>query len=496
MSILMQMSNINKSFGSNKVLENVNVTLHPGEVLALLGENGAGKSTLIKILGGIYAMDSGQISVEGKDVQINSIADSRKYGISIIHQELMLCSHISVAENIFMGNEIRNAAGIVSLKEQIAKAQAVIDEYGLDLDATAELRTLTIAQQQIVEIIRAISFGSRIIVMDEPTSSLSEKEVQILFRIIRTLTARNVGIIYISHRMEELFEISDHVEVLRDGLDVGVFDSKTVRQSELVAAMVGRELTQYYIKDNTPQDQVTLKVDHLSDGNMVKNVSFELRQGEILGVAGLVGAGRSETMECLFGITKRTGGTVTLNGKELVFANPAQAMKAGIGLVPEYRKNTGLFLQQDTQFNVTITILDRIFKRLRYARQDEIDIVDRMIKEVQIKVTGRDQIVGSLSGGNQQKVLIGKWLLSASKILILDEPTRGVDVKTKAEIYHLMNELSKKGLSIIMVSSEMPELINMSDRIVVFARGHTTGTLSRDEFDQERIMTLATTETK
>ncbi len=492
MSTLLEMKSINKSFGSNRVLENVNVAILAGEVLALLGENGAGKSTLIKILGGIYAKDSGQIYVNDKEVEINSIADARKYGISIIHQELMLCENISIAENIFMGNEICNTRGIVSLKKQIEKTQGILDEYSLDMKADTVLKNLTIAQQQMIEIIRAISFGSKIIVMDEPTSSLSKKEVQILFNMIRRLKKDGVGIIYISHRMDELFEISDKIEVLRDGRDVGTFATKEVERAKLVTTMVGRELTQYYIKDNHPKDEVMLEVTGLSDGNMVKSASLNLKKGEILGVSGLVGAGRSETMECIFGLTKRTSGCVVIDGREVEFRKPSEAMAYGIGFVSEDRKNTGLFLQQDVQFNTTITILEQLFNRLRHFKTKEQDIVDKMIEDVQIKVTGRSQIVGSLSGGNQQKVLIGKWLLSASKILILDEPTRGVDVKTKAEIYSLINELAKKGLSIIMVSSELPELINMSDRIVVFSRGYTTGVLERGEFTQENIMTLAT----
>ena len=321
MSTLLEMKSINKSFGSNRVLENVNVALLAGEVLALLGENGAGKSTLIKILGGIYAKDSGQIYVNDKEVEINSIADARKYGISIIHQELMLCENISIAENIFMGNEICNTRGIVSLKKQIEKTQGILDEYSLDMKADTVLKNLTIAQQQMIEIIRAISFGSKIIVMDEPTSSLSEKEVQILFNMIRRLKKDGVGIIYISHRMDELFEISDKIEVLRDGRDVGTFATKEVERAKLVTTMVGRELTQYYIKDNHPKDEVMLEVTGLSDGNMVKSASLNLKKGEILGVSGLVGAGRSETMECIFGLTKRTSGCVVIDGREVEFCS-------------------------------------------------------------------------------------------------------------------------------------------------------------------------------
>lgn len=491
MGTLLEMKNINKSFGSNKVLEHVNLQLNSGEVLALLGENGAGKSTLIKILGGIYEKDSGDIFVEGDEVKINGIADARKYGISIIHQELMLCKDISIAENIFMGNEI-SRKGIVSLKEQKERAQKIIDEYTLGLDAGMILKELTIAQQQMVEIIRAVSFGSKIIVMDEPTSSLSEKEVAVLFDMIKRLKSEQVGIIYISHRLDELFAVADRVEVLRDGCDVGIFDTKNATREELVGCMVGRELDKYYIKDNCPKEEVVMSVKNLSDGKAVKKADFNLRRGEILGFAGLVGAGRSETVECIFGLRKKVTGTMEIEEKEMEFYTPKQAMDFGIGLVPEDRKDKGLFLQQDVEFNTTITILGQIFRKLRHYKKKENAIVDKMIKDIQIKVTGRSQRAGDLSGGNQQKVLIGKWLLSAGKILILDEPTRGVDVKTKAEIYSLMNELAKGGLSIIMVSSEMPELINMSDRIVVFSGGYTTGILDREDFSQEKIMMLAT----
>ena len=303
--------------------------------------------------------------------EINNISDARTYGISIIHQELMLCSHISVAENIFMGNEICHKKGIVSLKMQKEKAQSIINQFELELDAGEILENLTIAQQQMVEIIRAISFGSKIIVMDEPTSSLSEKEVQILFQMIRMLKKQGVGIIYISHRLDELFEITDRIEVLRDGMDVGTFSTATVERSKLVNTMVGRELTRYYMKDNVPSSDVILKVENLSDGKMVKKVDFFVRRGEILGIAGLVGAGRSETMECIFGLTKRTGGQVWIEGNKVCFKSPTEAMKSGIGFVPEDRKNAGLFLQQDVRFNTTITILHQIFKLLRHDSKKE-----------------------------------------------------------------------------------------------------------------------------
>lgn len=494
MSTLLEMKHINKSFGSNLVLQDVSLTLHAGEVLALLGENGAGKSTLIKILGGIYPMDSGEVFINDKPVKISNVNEARDYGISIIHQELMLAQNLSIAENIYMGHELCGKGGFLSLNAQKQAAQEKLDQYDLHLDAGETLNRLTIAQQQMVEIIRAVSFGASIIVMDEPTSSLSSHEVEILFDMIRRLKREGVGIIYISHRLEELYEITDQVTVLRDGTNVGTVVTGETERSRLVAMMVGRELSNYYIKSNTAAEEIIFRVDGLSDHNRVKKVSFDLRRGEVLGLAGLVGAGRSETMELIFGLRKKAEGHVFLDGKEIEFKNPGEAMAAGIGFVPEDRKGEGLFLQQDVEFNTTITILEELFHNLRYNRKKENSIVADMIRDIQIKVTGKEQIVGDLSGGNQQKVLIGKWLLSAKRILILDEPTRGVDVKTKAEIYSLINELAKKGLSILMVSSELPELINMCDRIVTLCRGYSTGVIDRDDFSQEKVMDMATTE--
>lgn len=493
MGALLEMRGISKSFSHNKVLTDVNLSVEAGEVHALLGENGAGKSTLIKILGGIYSKDSGEILFDGEPVEIRSISDARKYGINIIHQELMLSRHLSVAENIFMGRELMKGR-FVDKAEQNRQAQAFIDKYGLQLQAKTILDRLTIAQQQMVEIIRTVSFGARIIVMDEPTSSLSEAEVEILYDMIRTLKKENVAVIYISHRMNELYAITDRTTVLRDGEAVGTVVTKDTDRNRLIAMMVGRDLSSFYTKNEHATDELILKVDHLSDGGMAKDVSFELHRGEILGVAGLVGAGRSEAMSCLFGLTKRKSGTVIYEGKEVSFANPREAMKAGFGFVPEDRKLQGLFLQSASGFNISINVISSFLSRLHYNRGREQGLIAKTISDIDIKVTGPGQVVGSLSGGNQQKVLIGRWLNSVGQLLILDEPTRGVDVKTKAQIYELMDHLAEQGLSIIMISSELPELINMSDRVLVFSNGVTTGTLERNELTQEKIMALATME--
>jgi ABC-type sugar transport system ATPase subunit len=494
MDNLLKMTGISKSFGGNRVLHDVKLELNSGEVLALLGENGAGKSTLIKILGGIYMKDTGEICINGKNVHIQSVHDARNYGISIIHQELMLAPHLTVAENIFMGQELVNKRGFVLLRVQELKAKEFLDRFKMNINANAILDNFTIAQQQMIEIIRAVSFGAHIIVMDEPTSSLSSQEALILFDLIKTLKQKGVGIIYISHRLNELFEISDRVTVLRDGEYVGTMETDKTDRSTLVSMMVGRELSAYYTRTNTVIDDVVLEVHHLCDGKKVKDVSFDLKKGEVLGFAGLVGAGRTEAMKCLFGLSPVKSGSILLDGKKISIKNPKDAMKKGIAFVPEDRKLEGLFLKQDIRFNITITVLDQILNNFHYNQNRENEIVRGNIEKMQIKTTGINQISGSLSGGNQQKVLIGRCFTVVKRILILDEPTRGVDVKTKADIYGLINELAKSGLSIIMISSELPELINMSDRVVVLSDGYSTGILKKNDINQENIMTLATTE--
>lgn len=494
MSAVLEMKHIAKSFSGNKVLLDVDFTVEEGEVHALLGENGAGKSTLMKILGGIYTKDAGSIFIKGKEVQIHSVADAREHGISIIHQELMLARHMTIAENVFMGRELKKAGGFIDLARQEMETQRFLDHYDIRLKADTRLDRLTIAQQQMVEIIRAVSFGSRIIVMDEPTSSLSDAEVEILYEMIRILKEQKVSVIYISHRLNELYDIADRTTVLRDGEHVGTVQMKETERAQLIAMMVGRDLSSYYTKNDHVKDEVVLEVQELSDGKKVKKVSFDLRKGEILGVSGLVGAGRSEMVECLFGIRRKVQGTVHFKGREAEFKNPREAMANGFGLVPESRKEQGLFLQSGVRFNTTINVVPSFLKHFVWNRQLEDGIVEKKIHEMHIRVTGPEQTVGKLSGGNQQKVLIGRWLCSTQSVLILDEPTRGVDVKTKAEIYALIDQLAADGMSIIMVSSELPEIINMSDRVLVMCNGYSTGILNRDELTQERIMTLATTE--
>lgn len=494
MSCLLEMKNISKSFPGTKALDNAQLEVRSGEVHALLGENGAGKSTLIKVLGGIYTKDEGEIFIEGKKAEIKSVQDARKHGISVIHQELMLIPHMTVAENIFLGQEIKGRAGTVKLTCQVHKVQQLLDSFGLDVRAKQKLGELNIAQQQMVEIVRSISFGAKIIVMDEPTSSLSNKEVDVMFETVRKLREQGMGIIYISHRMSELDEISDRITVMRDGKYVDTVVTKDTNREKLVTLMVGRELSSYYTKTNTSTDEVILQVENLADGNRVKNCSFDLRKGEILGFSGLVGAGRSEVMNCLMGLRRPTAGTIKLDGKEINIHSPRDAMKLGIGMVPEDRKLLGLFPDQSVRFNMTIDILHKFIKGVSMKGTLEKEIAQEYVGKMSIKTADMEQSISGLSGGNQQKVLISRWLMCTEKILILDEPTRGVDVKTKAEIYELINELAARGMSIIMVSSELPELINMSDRVVVMCHGNTTGILEREELEQEKIMLLATTD--
>lgn len=484
------MKHITKTFPGVKALDDVSVDVRAGEVHALLGENGAGKSTLIKVLGGIYHADSGEIYINGEKKVINSVPDAAANGISIIHQELVLVPYMTVAENIFLGREIMKGR-FVNHKAMEQKAQELLDRYHMHVKAGDLLVKLTIAQQQMVEIVKAVSTDSKIIVMDEPTSSISDNEVDQLFGIIRSLTSQGVGIIYISHKMSELQQICDRVTVMRDGQTVGTRVVKETGNDELISLMVGRQLTNYYTRDFTKGGEVILKAEHISDGDMAKDVSFEARKGEILGFAGLVGAGRSETMKTIFGLAKHPAGKVYIEGKEVHIKTPVDAMKCGLALVPEDRKLDGLYMVQDIRYNTTIEILKDFMHGISVDSKKEEEITDKYIKMLSIKTPSQQQRAGNLSGGNQQKVMIARWLATKPKILILDEPTRGVDVGAKAEIYSIMNDLAKAGMTILMISSELPEIINMSDRVYVFSEGVVTGCLDHSEVSQEAIMKLA-----
>ena len=495
---LLEMKNICKSFPGVKALQKVDFQLKAGEIHALLGENGAGKSTLIKVLGGIYHPEEGQIWIDGKEVAITGVNSARDNGISIIHQELVLVPHMTVAENIFLGREPKGKFG-VDFAQMRTRAQAMLDQFDLGIDADTLVGNLSIAQQQMVEIVKAISFNCRILVMDEPTSSISDKEVSALFEIMRNLAKQGVGIIYISHKMSELNEVCDRVTVLRDGTYVGTREVAVTPKDDLIAMMVGRELDQYYTRDHVKSDEVVLKCVEIDDGKKhhkrVDHVSFEIHKGEIVGFAGLVGAGRSETMQCIFGLTPGSTGEIYLEGQKVNIHSAVDAMKHGIAMVPENRKVEGLYHQQSVRFNSTIEVLDQFIHHLRVNEKREMEITQEFIDKMRTKTPSQEQAVANLSGGNQQKVMIGRWLATAPKILILDEPTRGVDVGAKAEIYEIMNNLTKQGVSIIMISSELPEIINMSDRVYVMYEGKLTGCISyEDDLSQEAIMKLATQE--
>ncbi|MGJ7046206.1 sugar ABC transporter ATP-binding protein [Thermoanaerobacterium thermosulfurigenes] len=488
---LLEMRNICKSFPGVQALKDVNFDLNPGEVHALLGENGAGKSTLIKILGGIYKMDEGDIYINGNKVIINSVHDSKKYGISIIHQELMLIPYMTVAENIFLFREFVDKWGLVNKKLMNENAQAILKEFNFDIDPKTIVCNLTIGQQQMIEIIKAVTSNSKIIVMDEPTSSLSEEEVSTLFNVIKQLKQNGVGIIYISHRMSELEEIADRVTVLRDGQYVGTKLMDETNNDELISMMVGRKIENYYTRTFDKQGEVIFEVRNLTRKGVIDNVSFDLRKGEILGFAGLIGAGRSETARCIFGIDKYDSGVFLINNKEIKIKNTVDAIKNGIALVPENRKEEGLFLLQDCKFNISFQIIDKFIKLFFIDRKYELQIAEKYIRELTIRTPSVKQKVGYLSGGNQQKIVIAKWLSINPKIIILDEPTRGIDVGAKAEIYRIIDDLRKQGVSIIMISSELPEIINMSDRVVVMSHGKITKILNKEELSQENIMHYA-----
>ena len=491
-SIILEMNHIRKEFPGVVALKDVSFQLRAGEVHALLGENGAGKSTLIKVLAGIYNADGGEIRINGTRVIIGSVLDAYKNGISVIHQELVLVPHMTVAENIYLGREPSSSGGLVDYKKMNRDAKAILDSFELDIAPEDKIARLSIAQQQMVEIIKSLSFNARILVMDEPTSSLSEKDVVFLFETIKKLRKSGVGIIYISHRMSELKQITDRITVLRDGEYIGTRDTAAASNDELIAMMVGRQLTNYYTRTFGEPQEPVLEVKNLSDGKLLRNVSFALRRGEILGFAGLVGAGRSEVMKCVFGIEPFSSGEILVDGKPVRINNPDEAMNLGIALVPESRKLEALFPAQSVTFNITIKVLGEFIRGIFVDKTRELDITRKYVDGMTIKTPTYAQLLGNLSGGNQQKVVIGRWLATNPKILILDEPTKGVDVGAKAEIYAIMNNLVREGVSIIMISSELPEVINMSDRVVVMNDGRVAECLPREGLTQEKIMQYAT----
>lgn len=487
--ILLKMNNIHKKFPGVYALNDVSFELKAGEVHALLGENGAGKSTLIKILGGIYKMNSGSIEVNGHHINIDSVSDARDSGISIIHQELVLVPHLNVYENIFLGRETRKKNHCLDCRTMSDNCQSILDLLGVAFSPKEIVANLNIAQQQMVEIAKAISFNSKIIVMDEPTSSLSDKDVERLFKCVVSLKKQGIGIIYISHRMSELQEIADRVTVMRDGKYVATKDVVSTSNDDLISLMVGRDIGHYYVRNrNQKSEGVVLEVKGLTS-DKVLDINFKLKKSEILGFGGLVGCGRTETMRAIFGIDKTRSGVIKLDNQ--IFDNkhnPSQMIDAGFAFVPENRRDEGLYPIKSSQFNMTLKVLKQFIKGISLDSNKENDIFEKFKKDLSIKVPINTTPINALSGGNQQKVIIASWLATNPKVLILDEPTRGIDVGAKSEIYQIMNELTEKGVSIIMISSELPELINMSDRVAVMCDGKITAVLEGKDISQENIM--------
>jgi ribose transport system ATP-binding protein len=489
---ILEMRGISKRFGATHALSNVDLTVRSHEIHALVGENGAGKSTLMKVLSGVYQPDAGTIKVAGQPIVIHRPADARAAGINLIYQELSVATNLSVAENIFMGSEPRNRWGMADTAEMNRRADEVLASLNAPFAATTRASSLSIAQQQQVEIARALIHRGRILIMDEPTAALSERETDALFRIVRKLRDDGIAVIYISHRMAEVHELADAVTVLRDGAYVGELKRSELDTQRIVQMMVGRDLGDFYQhKSGRAAGRVMLEVQQLGGGK-VQPASFEARAGEVLGLAGLVGAGRTELARLIFGADKRTSGRIFVDGKEARIERPEDAMRLGIGYLPEDRKGQGLFLQLSALSNTSMNTL-RQHARLgviehRALRSLTVKAIDRL----SIKVPGPDGIVGGLSGGNQQKVLLARWLEIRPRILILDEPTRGVDIGAKTEIYRIINELAQQGVAVIVISSELPEVIAVCDRVLVMREGRIMGECRGDGITQENIMTLAT----
>ncbi|HHU51304.1 MAG TPA: sugar ABC transporter ATP-binding protein [Firmicutes bacterium] len=483
---VLRMKGICKSFPGVKALDNISFDLKKGEVHVLLGENGAGKSTLIKILSGAYQPDAGEIQIEGKVVKEISPYLSRKLGISVIYQELQLVPYLTVAENIFLGNEPMENKLLIDKKQMFQKAKELLESINSNIDPSCIVQDLSIAQRQIVEIAKSLSLDAKIIVMDEPTSSLTQDETNELFALIKRLRNQGVGIIYIGHRMEEVFEIGDRATVLRDGTYIGTKIIKETSHDELITMIVGRSITNQFPYEERPIGDTVLEVINLNNSKL-KDINFQLKAGEILGIYGLLGAGRTELARAIFGADHIESGEIIINGVPRRIRNPREAISYGIGLLPEDRKNQGLSLIASVLNNTTYSALGRFIKSLFINDKQEKEAVTDLINQLSIKTPSMFTQAESLSGGNQQKVVLAKWLCSQSKIIIFDEPTRGIDVGAKVEIYKIMLELTKEGGSIIMISSELPELLGMSDRILVMSEGRIKEEFPRSEATQEKL---------
>ena len=489
---LVQMKNIAKSFSGTKVLKGVNLELGHGEILALLGENGAGKSTLMKILSGIYSKDSGEIYLDGELCHFQNPKEAQNKGVAIIHQEMNLCNDLSVSENIFLGREVMDGLRL-NHKKMDEEAQKILDDLGISMKSTELAGDLKVSEQQMVEIAKALSQDAKVLIMDEPTSALSRKEIEDLFRVIRKLRDEGRGIIYISHRLDELRAIADKVSILRDGENVTSGDLKDFSIDDIIRHMVGREIQDKFPRILCEKGKEILRVESLNAGPKVRDISFSLYEGEILGIAGLMGAGRTEMTRALFGVDEKTSGKIYLFGEEVKTNTPKDSIELGMALIPEDRRKDGLCTDLSIRENISLPNLDSMKNSLGVLSTDlELKISEDTIKSLNVKAEDREMISKNLSGGNQQKVVLGKWLVRNPKVILFDEPTRGIDIGAKVEIYQIMNELKKKGVGVLFISSEMEEVLGMSDRILIFCDGRITGELSREEANQENILKLAT----
>lgn len=489
---IVSMEGICKSFPGVRALDHVKFELHSGEVLALLGENGAGKSTLMKILSGVYTRDEGTMKIFGREYGDLTPKQAQEAGVAIIHQELNMCKHLSVAENMFLGRE-KTKRMLLSKAEMEAEAKEILDELKIDMEPTQVVGDLPVSKQQMVEIAKALSTHARILIMDEPTSALTAREIEDLFRIINGLKKKGCGIVYISHRLEELKQIVDRVTIMRDGQYITSVNFADTTMDEIISNMVGREIKEKFPRVSCEKGKKVLEVKNLNAGKMVKQVGFSLYEGEIVGFAGLMGAGRTETTRAIFGVDAKESGQIILDGKEVSIRKPEDAIKAGIVLAPEDRKKDGLCTKLSIRENIALPNLDLLCNRLGVVNKGKEDeMCDKVVEDLKVKTPNIDIKTGNLSGGNQQKVVVGKWLARNSRVVIFDEPTRGIDVAAKVEIYNLMNELKQQGIAVMFVSSEMPEVMGIADRIVVMCDGRITGELMAEEATQSRILTLAT----
>jgi len=489
---IIEMKGIKKYFYGVKALDGVDFKIRTGEVHALIGENGAGKSTLVKILTGVYQPTAGNIILNDKPVQFPSPQVSQKAGISAIHQEATMFPDLSVMENIFMGHHIRNKSNsLLSWREMKDKTQSLLDKLELDIGPDTKVRNLSVAQRHMVEVAKALSLDARVVIMDEPTSALTLKEVEYLYKIIRKLKSEGKAIIFISHKFEEVFEIADYFTVLRDGKYIGEGTIADITVDKIVQMVIGRSLEQMYPKLEAEQGDIILKVKNLTKIGVFKNISFDLHKGEILGFFGLVGAGRSEVMQTIFGINTKTSGEVFINGEKISISNPSNAMNHGLAYLPEDRQIQGAILAMNIRENITLPIIDRTSRHIFLDRNREFEITDEYGKNIEIKASGWEQLVEDLSGGNQQKVVLAKWIATKPRILLMDEPTKGIDVATKATVHNFISELAKKGIAIILISSELPEILGMSNNIIVMHEGVITAKFTREEANSKKIIRAA-----